>query len=201
MHILSSQSEEITLIRDLYTYDIYVSEYSSITKLNIKTFSCFLLTYINELKFLAYSFYNNVMIHTHIVSIILVIIRISVCVCLCVGLVIHLQHIPTVVTAIVELLLPIGLVTVHVYIPLLFKVTKLILYSARNTALVLLCSIAVILVDGIVGPLSFCQVNMSGGEPCEVQFNVRGDPTSTVTVEDDNAVFIIGIAVREMQIT
>ena len=55
--------------------------------------------------------------------------------------------------------------------------------------------------DGTVEPLSFCQVNVSGGEPCEVQFNVSGDPTSTVTVDDDNAVFIIGIAVREIQIT
>ena len=38
---------------------------------------------------------------------------------------------------------------------------------------------------------------MSGGEPCEVQFNVRGEPTSTVTVGDDNVVFIIGVAVRD----
>ena len=33
--------------------------------------------------------------------------------------------------------LPIGLATVHVYVPLLLTVTLLILYSARNTALVL----------------------------------------------------------------
>ena len=27
---------------------------------------------------------------------------------------------------------------------------------------------------------------MSGGEPCEVQFNVRGEPTKTVMVDDDD---------------
>ena len=36
---------------------------------------------------------------------------------------------------------------------------------------------------------------MSGGEPCEVQDNVRGTPTLTVTVDDD-VVYITGAAVQ-----
>ena len=35
------------------------------------------------------------------------------------------------------------------------------------------------------GPLSFLHVNVSGGEPREVQNNVREEPTLTVTVDDD----------------
>jgi len=35
------------------------------------------------------------------------------------------------------------------------------------------------------GVPSFIQVNVSGGEPREVQDNVRGEPTTTVTVDDD----------------
>ena len=53
-----------------------------------------------------------------------------------------------------------------------------------------------ILVDGTVGPLSFCQVNVSGGEPCEVQFNVRGDPTEIIMVDDDDdGLLMVGAAV------
>jgi len=43
----------------------------------------------------------------------------------------------------------------------------------------------VILVDCTIGPLSFLQVNVSGGEPREVQDNVSGEPIITVTVEGD----------------
>jgi len=43
----------------------------------------------------------------------------------------------------------------------------------------------VILVDCTIGPLSFLHVNVSGGEPREVHDNVRGEPTTTVTVDDD----------------
>jgi len=52
----------------------------------------------------------------------------------------------------------------------------------------------VILVDCTIGPLSFLQVNVSGGEPCEVQDIVRGEPTVTVIVDDDG-VTITGAAV------
>ena len=38
----------------------------------------------------------------------------------------------------------------------------------------------------------FIQVNVSGGEPCEVQDNVRGEPNSTLTV--DNVVVMTGTA-------
>ena len=51
-----------------------------------------------------------------------------------------------------------------------------------------------ILVDCTIGPLSFLHVNVSGGEPCEVQDNVRGEKTATVTVDDDGG-SMIGAAV------
>ena len=44
------------------------------------------------------------------------------------------------------------------------------------------------------GPLSFLHVNESGGEPREVQDNVRGSPILTITVDDDG-VSITGAAV------
>ena len=40
---------------------------------------------------------------------------------------------------------------------------------------------------------------MSGGEFCDVQNNVRGEPTSTVSADDDNVAFITGAAVKETQ--
>ena len=45
------------------------------------------------------------------------------------------------------------------------------------------------------GPLSFLHVNLSGGESREVQDNVRGSPTLTVTLDDDG-VSITGAAVE-----
>ena len=51
-----------------------------------------------------------------------------------------------------------------------------------------------ILVDCTIGPLSFLHVNVSGGESREIQDNVRGEPTGTVTVDDDGG-SIIGAAV------
>ena len=39
--------------------------------------------------------------------------------------------------------------------------------------------------DCSTGPLSFLHVNVSGGEPLEVQDNVSGSPTLTVIVFDD----------------
>ena len=45
-----------------------------------------------------------------------------------------------------------------------------------------------------VGSLSFLHVNVSGGEPHEVQDNVREEPIVTVTVDDDR-VSITGAAV------
>ena len=51
-----------------------------------------------------------------------------------------------------------------------------------------------ILVDCIIGPLSFLHVNVSGGEPREVQDNVRGEPTS-IDKEDNDEGSIIGAAV------
>ena len=51
-----------------------------------------------------------------------------------------------------------------------------------------------ILVDCTIGPLSFLHLNVSGGEPREVQDNVREEPTKTVTVDDDGG-SIIGAAV------
>ena len=57
-----------------------------------------------------------------------------------------------------------------------------------------------ILVDcSTVGSLSFFQVNVSGGEPCEVQLNVRGEPTAIVTVDDDG-LSITGAAVYKCRI-
>ena len=46
-----------------------------------------------------------------------------------------------------------------------------------------------------MGLPSFLQVNVSGGEPCEVQFNVRGVPTKTVMVDDDDGSVIVGAAI------
>ena len=47
-----------------------------------------------------------------------------------------------------------------------------------------------------MGPSSFLQVNVSGGEPCEVQFNVRGDPTEIVMIDDDDGgLLMVGAAV------
>ena len=48
--------------------------------------------------------------------------------------------------------------------------------------------------DCSTGPLSFLHVNVSGGEPSEVQDNVREEPTLTVTIDDDG-VSITGAAV------
>ena len=45
-----------------------------------------------------------------------------------------------------------------------------------------------------VGSLSFLQVNVSGGEPREVQFKLMEEPGGTVTVDDDG-VSITGAAV------
>ena len=45
-----------------------------------------------------------------------------------------------------------------------------------------------------VGSLSFLHVNVSGGEPLEVQDNVREELALTVTVGDDG-VSITGVAV------
>ena len=50
-----------------------------------------------------------------------------------------------------------------------------------------------ILVDCTTGPLSFLHVNVSGGEPRDVQDNVRVEPTATVTFGDGGSV--IGAAV------
>ena len=47
---------------------------------------------------------------------------------------------------------------------------------------------------GTVGSLSFLHVNVSGGEPREVQDNVREELIVTVTVDDDG-VSITGAAV------
>ena len=44
-----------------------------------------------------------------------------------------------------------------------------------------------------VGSLSFLHVNVSGGEPREIQDNLRVKPTAIVTV-DDNGVPITGAA-------
>ena len=49
--------------------------------------------------------------------------------------------------------------------------------------------------DCSVGPLSLLQVNVSGGEPCEVQFNVRGEPTEIVMVD---GVSMVGAAVHKI---
>jgi len=53
----------------------------------------------------------------------------------------------------------------------------------------------VILVDCTIGLLSFLHVNVSGGEPREVQDNLREEPTSTVKVDDEGR-SIIGAAVQ-----
>ena len=47
--------------------------------------------------------------------------------------------------------------------------------------------------DCNIGPLFFLHVNVSGGEPREVQDNVRGEPTTIVTVDGDGE-SIIGAA-------
>ena len=47
--------------------------------------------------------------------------------------------------------------------------------------------------DCSTGPLSFLHVNVSGGEPCEVQNNVREELTLTDTLDDDG-VSITGAA-------
>ena len=42
-----------------------------------------------------------------------------------------------------------------------------------------------ILVDCTIGPLSFLHVNVSGGEPREVQDNVREEPAAMDTLVDN----------------
>ena len=49
--------------------------------------------------------------------------------------------------------------------------------------------------DCSIGPLFFLHVNVSGGEPHEIQDNVREETTATVIVDDDG-VSIIGAAVQ-----
>jgi len=49
-------------------------------------------------------------------------------------------------------------------------------------------------VDCVIGIPSFIQVNASGGEPREVQDNVRGELTMTTRV-DDNGGSIVGATV------
>ena len=55
-----------------------------------------------------------------------------------------------------------------------------------------------ILVDCTIGPPSFLHVNVSGGEPCEVQDNVRGEPPATIMVDDGGS--MSGAAVLGMMI-
>ena len=47
---------------------------------------------------------------------------------------------------------------------------------------------------GTVGSLSFLHVNVSGGEPLEVQDNVREELIAAVTVDDDG-LSITGVAI------
>ena len=54
-----------------------------------------------------------------------------------------------------------------------------------------------ILADCSIGPLFFLHVNVSGGEPCEVQDNVRREPVTTVTVGCDGGC-MSGAAVETM---
>ena len=54
-----------------------------------------------------------------------------------------------------------------------------------------------ILVDCSIGPLFFLHVNVSGGEPCEVQDNVRREPVTTATVDCDGG-SMSGAAVETM---
>ena len=57
---------------------------------------------------------------------------------------------------------------------------------AQNTALLVLYVTGVILVDcSTTESSSFLHVNVSGGEPLEVQDSVSGKPTATVTVDVD----------------
>ena len=82
--------------------------------------------------------------------------------------------------------LPIGLATVHVYVPLSCVVIVSMEQSARNTALVLVWFTAVISVDSnTAGSLFFFQVNVSGGEPRDVQDNIKGELAGIVIVDDD----------------
>ena len=53
-----------------------------------------------------------------------------------------------------------------------------------------------ILVDCTIEPLSFLHVNVSGGEPREVQDNVSRVPSITATVDDDGG-SILRDAVRD----
>jgi len=50
------------------------------------------------------------------------------------------------------------------------------------------------LVDCVIGTPSFIHVNVSGGEPCEMQNNVSGVPKATFTVDDVELV-ITGAAI------
>ena len=51
-----------------------------------------------------------------------------------------------------------------------------------------------ILVEFNIGPLSFLHVKVSGGEPREVQDNVREEPKAAATVDGDGG-SIFGAAV------
>jgi len=49
--------------------------------------------------------------------------------------------------------------------------------------------------NGIIGTPSFIHVNVSGGEPDEVQVNVISEPIATFTGDDDGVAVITGAAV------
>ena len=52
-----------------------------------------------------------------------------------------------------------------------------------------------ILVDCVTGTPSFIQMNVSGGDPDEMQDNVKEDPMIAYKVDDDDGVVNTGAAV------
>ena len=93
--------------------------------------------------------------------------------------------------------IPRGLTAIHVYVPLSLVVILSMIYSARNTALLLVCSTLMILVDGTLTP-SLPQSTPPGGEPRVVQLKVREEPTATVTVDGDGMSTTGGAICREI---
>ena len=72
---------------------------------------------------------------------------------------------------------------------------SIMVYFILNAALVLVCSTGMISVDvSTIGSPSFIHVNVSGGEPDEVQDNVILYP-STTDIDDDELAVTTGAAV------
>jgi len=114
-------------------------------------------------------------------------------------MVIDFTNSPTIIL-ILLVSLPMGLLAVQKYVPLSTVVTLSRKYSARKTAVLLLWInvTTLVLVVCINETLSLYQMNVSGGDPCDIQDIVKEEPYSTV-IFDDSIGSIIGATVCNLK--